>query len=171
MHMSWNIQFVSMIIFKNILYKLKANSFLYSPLLISNTLNDVMGKSSVSETPFHAWVTRGNQILPSHWIVVHHRWRSEVTRGNHYCVRWPVVITTLWRWLEVITTLQGWPEVIITLWGWPEVITTVWGWPEVVTTVWGVTRGNHYFVRGTIGNPHFVRVTRGNHFFYESDQR
>ena len=44
---------------KKNLYNLKANSFLYSSLLISNTLNDVMGKSSVSETPFHAWVTRG----------------------------------------------------------------------------------------------------------------
>ena len=50
----------------NIQLNVLANSFLCSPLLIFNTLNDVMGKSSVSETPFHTRVTRVNQILPSH---------------------------------------------------------------------------------------------------------
>ena len=44
---------------------LKENSFLCLPILISNTLKDVMMKSSVSENiVVDTWVTRGNQILP-----------------------------------------------------------------------------------------------------------
>ena len=43
---------------------LKAKSFLFLPLPTSNTLKDVMRKSSVFETPLHEWGTSGNQIPP-----------------------------------------------------------------------------------------------------------
>ena len=76
---------------------LKANSFLCSPILFSNTLNDLIRKSSVSETPFLASTLKG-----------HNRWPIEVTRGNHYCGRGDQWLSLLCERLpEVITTAGG----------------------------------------------------------------